>query len=95
MKAGSKKQVLIVASERGISLLKNSKILGANGTFYSSPKPFLQLFVLQVNFFKQHFTVQQNFVSFLSTFFLFNKKILYYNLCKFSKKTKGAPLASR
>ena len=60
--------MLIFASERGISLLKNSKILGADGTFYSSPKPFLQLFVLQVNFFKQHFAVHLHAVSFLYTF---------------------------
>lgn len=38
----------IFASDEGLELLANAKELAMDGTFDSSPKPFKQIFVIQV-----------------------------------------------
>lgn len=45
---GSEEMMAVFASDRSLELLKTAKIVAADGTFATMPKPFLQLFVLQV-----------------------------------------------
>jgi len=40
--------IAIFASDRSLQLLSTANILAVDGTFFTCPKPFLQLFVLQV-----------------------------------------------
>ena len=40
------KPVLIFASDAGIEVLQRAKVISVDGTFSSSPPPFLQLFII-------------------------------------------------
>jgi len=46
---GSNKKMAVFASDRGLEILSRTNCVALDGTFKTSPPPFLQLFVIQVN----------------------------------------------
>lgn len=44
----SEKKIAIFASDRGLSILTKGRILSMDGTFHTSPRPFVQLYAIQV-----------------------------------------------
>jgi len=46
---GELETMAIFASDTGLEILGKAKILAMDGTFLTSPRPFTQLFVIQVN----------------------------------------------
>lgn len=48
MEPGSEQLMAVFASDRSLQLLSTARVLAVDGTFFTCPLPFTQLYVLQV-----------------------------------------------